>query len=92
MSPNVYEDKIFETLNIRNDPLEPDNKIPKLGNERREAKSSKQHVTVKLIKKYKHLMYLNWLSQNEMIAVEVKPLSLTEQLPPCLKQNLFGTK
>ncbi|KAB0796828.1 hypothetical protein PPYR_10889 [Photinus pyralis] len=44
------------------------------------------------IKKYKHLVYLGWLSDEEMVAVEVSPQNLLEQLPPCLKQSKFGTK
>ncbi|KAK4876596.1 hypothetical protein RN001_009102 [Aquatica leii] len=79
-----------------NKPLPRQNaKIPKIeltnlsdGNGSLKSCSSAFHA----IKKYKHLVYLGWLSEDELVAVEVSPLSILEQLPPCLKQAKFGTK
>jgi U3 small nucleolar RNA-associated protein 4 len=51
-----------------------------------------QQIAVRTIRKYKHLVHLSWLSDDEMVAVEVNPLGLIEQLPPCLVQNSFGRK
>lgn len=39
-----------------------------------------------------HLVHLECLDNDEMVAVEVNPLSFLEHLPPCLKVNTFGTK
>ncbi|XP_066583138.1 U3 small nucleolar RNA-associated protein 4 homolog [Prorops nasuta] len=52
--------------------------------------SSQSQNSFKVAKKYKHLVYLNWLNDTEMVAVEVNPLSLMEKLPPTLKQKCFG--
>ncbi|PSN57688.1 hypothetical protein C0J52_00311 [Blattella germanica] len=43
-----------------------------------------------VIKKYKHLVYLQSLRDDELIAVELNPLTLMEKLPPSLKQKKFG--
>lgn len=43
-----------------------------------------------VIKKYKHLVHLDWLSDTELTAVEVSPLALAEKLPPSLKEKRFG--
>lgn len=43
-----------------------------------------------VIKKYKHLVHLDWLSDDELVAVEVSPLALAEKLPPSLKEKRFG--
>ncbi|XP_014474732.1 PREDICTED: cirhin [Dinoponera quadriceps] len=48
-----------------------------------------QHA-FRVIKKYKHLVYLNWLNDEELVSVEVNPISLAEKLPPTLKQKFFG--
>nr|CAD7460305.1 unnamed protein product [Timema tahoe] len=42
------------------------------------------------IKKYKHLVHLEWLVGEELVAVEVSPASLAEKLPPSLKQKKYG--
>ncbi|EFN88628.1 U3 small nucleolar RNA-associated protein 4 homolog [Harpegnathos saltator] len=44
----------------------------------------------RIIKKYKHLVSLNWLNDKELVMVEVNPTSLTKNLPPTLKQKFFG--
>ncbi|KAG5898118.1 hypothetical protein JTB14_006330 [Gonioctena quinquepunctata] len=49
-------------------------------------------LAVQTIKKYKHLVHLEWLGEDEMVAVEVNPLALMEQLPPAFAQNTFGQK
>jgi U3 small nucleolar RNA-associated protein 4 len=33
---------------------------------------------------------MDWLSEDELIAVEVNPLALAEKLPPSLKEKRFG--
>ncbi|KAG7200412.1 hypothetical protein KM043_017865 [Ampulex compressa] len=48
-----------------------------------------QHA-FQVVKKYKHLVYLYWLNDDEIVAVEVNPTALTEKLPPTLKQKWFG--
>jgi hypothetical protein len=37
-----------------------------------------------------HLVHLDWLSDGELIAVEVSPLVFAEKLPPSLKEKRFG--
>jgi hypothetical protein len=36
-------------------------------------------------------VHLDWLSNDELIAVEVSPVALAEKLPPPLKEKRFGT-
>lgn len=43
-----------------------------------------------LLKKFKHIAYLDWLSKDELVVVEVSPVSLLEKLPPVLKIKRFG--
>ncbi|XP_012526821.1 U3 small nucleolar RNA-associated protein 4 homolog [Monomorium pharaonis] len=52
--------------------------------------SSQFQHTFQVVKKYKHLVYINWLNDEELVAVEVNPASLLEKLPPTLKQKFFG--
>lgn len=52
--------------------------------------SSQSQHTFQVAKKYKHLVYLNWLNDEELVAVEVNPTSLLDKLPPTLKQKFFG--
>jgi hypothetical protein len=47
-------------------------------------------LTTKLVKRYKHLVHIGWLDENEMVAVEVNPVTLIEQLPPGLKHKKYG--
>jgi hypothetical protein len=35
-------------------------------------------------------VHFDWLSNDELIAVEVSPLALAEELPPSLKEKRFG--
>ncbi|XP_046433758.1 U3 small nucleolar RNA-associated protein 4 homolog [Neodiprion fabricii] len=44
----------------------------------------------RIVKKYKNLVHLGWLVNDEMVAVELNPVKLTENLPPSLKQKRFG--
>lgn len=44
----------------------------------------------KKIVNYKHFLHLAWLSASEIVAVSVNPVTLIEQLPPCMKQKKFG--
>ncbi|XP_063976661.1 U3 small nucleolar RNA-associated protein 4 homolog [Diachasmimorpha longicaudata] len=52
--------------------------------------SSQGQYDFQVIKKYKHLVHLEWLKNGELVAVEVNPISLTEKLPAALKQSSFG--
>ncbi|XP_011647712.1 U3 small nucleolar RNA-associated protein 4 homolog [Pogonomyrmex barbatus] len=52
--------------------------------------SSQSQYAFQVAKKYKHLVYLNWLNDEELVAIEVNPISLIEKLPPTLKQKFFG--
>lgn len=47
---------------------------------------------IRNVKSCRHLVSLDWLSDNEVVAVQVNPLALLEQLPPVLLQKKFGTK
>ncbi|XP_015116456.1 U3 small nucleolar RNA-associated protein 4 homolog [Diachasma alloeum] len=53
--------------------------------------SSQGQYVFQVIKKYKHLVHLEWLKNGELIAVEVNPISFTEKLPPALKQKSFAS-
>ncbi|KAF5288217.1 hypothetical protein FQA39_LY03985 [Lamprigera yunnana] len=96
--PNViiFHDDSYIVVADQDKPLPIQNaKIPKIelnnlsdSNDSLRSCSSAFHA----IKKYKHLVHLEWLSEDEMVAVEVSPLGILEQLPPCLKQNIFGMK
>lgn len=39
---------------------------------------------------FQHLVYFGYLEGDELIAVEVNPLTFLEQLPPSLKTKQFG--
>lgn len=43
-----------------------------------------------VIKKYKHLVHLEWLKNEEVVAVELSPSALIAQLPPVLAKKRFG--
>ncbi|XP_024085750.1 U3 small nucleolar RNA-associated protein 4 homolog isoform X2 [Cimex lectularius] len=43
-----------------------------------------------VIKKYKHLVFFGMLGEDEMIAVEISPVTLKEKLPTNFKQKRFG--
>uniref|UniRef100_A0A1B6CBI0 Anaphase-promoting complex subunit 4-like WD40 domain-containing protein n=2 Tax=Clastoptera arizonana TaxID=38151 RepID=A0A1B6CBI0_9HEMI len=72
-------------------------KIPRLDTSHDSSENSNQYPLSRtpqyafhVIKKYKHLVYFGSLSNNEMLAVEVNPITLSEKLPPSLKQKRFG--
>ncbi|CAG9829555.1 unnamed protein product [Diabrotica balteata] len=44
------------------------------------------------IKKYKHLAYLEWLHEDELVVIEVHPLNIITQLLPAFEQHKFGKK
>ncbi|CAH0547966.1 unnamed protein product [Brassicogethes aeneus] len=67
--------------------VENEAKVPKL-----DSSVSQNSNGFYSISKYKHLVNLSWLSDDEMVAVEVSPLSLMENLPPAFVQNTFGRK
>ncbi|KAJ8686698.1 hypothetical protein QAD02_022492 [Eretmocerus hayati] len=93
----VYSDhKIIEyCITKRNEFSNPITKIPKLENGDHKEESSTNSSTqsqhaIRVVKKYKHLVYFGWINKTEMVAVEVNPTSLSEKLPPTLKQKRFG--
>lgn len=45
---------------------------------------------LRMSRKYNHLVSFTHLSGDEVIAIEVKPNTIEEQLPPSLKQKKFG--
>nr|XP_022909326.1 U3 small nucleolar RNA-associated protein 4 homolog [Onthophagus taurus] len=47
---------------------------------------------IRTINGHQHLLYLEQISKKECVAVEVNPISFLSELPPCLKQTLFGKK
>jgi len=46
---------------------------------------------LRMTRKFQHLLHFEHLEQDEVVAVEVKPVSIEDQLPPSLKQKKFGT-
>ncbi|XP_034938638.1 U3 small nucleolar RNA-associated protein 4 homolog [Chelonus insularis] len=79
--------KNFDSQNVK--PI----KIRKYNNaddENSSGSSSQGHNIFSIIKKYKHLVHLEWFSTKEMVAVEIHPTSLLEKLPPMLKKKCFG--
>ncbi len=48
-------------------------------------------TTVRFVKKYEYLAHLCPLSDGSLVAVEIRPRTFTEQLPPSLKQKKYGT-
>lgn len=45
----------------------------------------------RVIKEAKHLLYLTWLDEDELVSVELNPVALLEQLPPTLRLKKYGT-
>ncbi|XP_014231518.1 U3 small nucleolar RNA-associated protein 4 homolog [Trichogramma pretiosum] len=69
-------------------------KIPKLESlDKEESTGSNPNSkhALQVVKKYKHLAHLDWMSDTELVAVELNHNSLTEKLPPTLKKKQFGT-
>ncbi|XP_070492064.1 U3 small nucleolar RNA-associated protein 4 homolog [Chironomus tepperi] len=75
--------------------------VIKKTNELDEQKSSKRSkksnenrdhaYTMKVAKKLDtHLIHLNWMSDDELLALEMNPVSLTENLPAPLRRKIFG--
>jgi len=46
---------------------------------------------LRMTRKFQHLLHFEHLEQDEVVAVEVKPVAIEDQLPPSLKQKKFGT-
>ncbi|OXU18958.1 hypothetical protein TSAR_000015 [Trichomalopsis sarcophagae] len=91
----VHDDTTVFVINKCSDLPNSTAKIPKLENsdcreESSTGSSSHSQHAIQVVKKYKHLVYLDWISSSEMVAVEVNPTSLSEKLPPTLKQKWFG--
>ncbi|KAJ8982686.1 hypothetical protein NQ317_013158 [Molorchus minor] len=55
-------------------------------------KAPENGTKVDIYWKLQHLVHLSWLSDDEMVVVEVNPLTLIERLPPAFVQNTFGRK
>ncbi|XP_060535063.1 U3 small nucleolar RNA-associated protein 4 homolog [Cylas formicarius] len=47
---------------------------------------------VRVVQKYKHLVHLERVVDEQYLAVEVNPLAILEKLPPAFAQKTFGTK
>ncbi|KAK2586925.1 hypothetical protein KPH14_009855 [Odynerus spinipes] len=91
----MHDDSTVYVINKKNELPEKEAKISKRENgdtteDSNSALSSQSQHAFKVAKKYKHLVYLNWLNDEEMVAVEVDPIALIEKLPPTLKQKWFG--
>jgi len=46
---------------------------------------------LRMTRKFQHLLHFEHVGEDEVVAVEVKPVSIEDQLPPSLKQKKFGT-
>ncbi|CAO1370882.1 unnamed protein product [Diamesa serratosioi] len=56
-----------------------------------EEKKSADNYSLNVVKSFNtHLIHLEWLGTNELLAVEVNPIALIEQLPAPLRQKKFG--
>ncbi|XP_072754367.1 U3 small nucleolar RNA-associated protein 4 homolog [Anoplolepis gracilipes] len=91
----MQDDSSVYIINKNSELTEKEAKIPKRENgdsteDSNSISSSQSQYAFQVAKKYKHLVYLNWLNDEELIAVEVNPTSLSEKLPPTLKQKFFG--
>nr|XP_033325661.1 U3 small nucleolar RNA-associated protein 4 homolog [Megalopta genalis] len=91
----MHDDSTMYVINKSNELPDKEMKIPKRENgeiteDSSSILSSQSHQTFQVLRKYKHLVYLDWLSDEEMVAVDVNPIALTEKLPPALKKMWFG--
>lgn len=94
----LYDDVTMHVIN--KDKVMPNSgaKIPRLDSSHSDSmdsfpsnpRVSEPETALHVIKKYKHLVHLDWLYGNEIVAVEVSPASLVEQLPPVLSKKHFG--
>ncbi|XP_003699717.1 UTP4 small subunit processome component l(3)72Dn [Megachile rotundata] len=91
----MHDDSTVYVIDKLNELSENNAKIPKRENgditeDGTSIIGSHSQQAFQVLKKYKHLVYLDWLNDEELVAVEVNPISLTEKLPPTLKQKWFG--
>ncbi|XP_031830992.1 UTP4 small subunit processome component l(3)72Dn isoform X1 [Nomia melanderi] len=91
----LHDDSTVYVINKSNELPDKEAKIPRRENgeiteDSSSMLSSQSQQAFQVLKKYKHLVYLDWLNDEEMVAVEVNPISLTEKLPPTLRQKWFG--
>lgn len=91
----MQDDSSVYIINKSSELSEKEIKIPKRENgesaeDSNSISSSQSQHMFQVVKKYKHLVYLNWLNDEELVAIEVNPTSLLEKLPPTLKQKFFG--
>ncbi|XP_076281680.1 UTP4 small subunit processome component l(3)72Dn [Lasioglossum baleicum] len=91
----MHDDSTVYVINKSNELPDKEAKIPRRENgditeDSSSILSSQSQQTFQVLKKYKHLVYLDWLNDEEMVAVEVNPISLTEKLPPTLRKKWFG--
>ncbi|XP_074029648.1 UTP4 small subunit processome component l(3)72Dn [Leptinotarsa decemlineata] len=82
----LHDDSSITIINKQKNSAENKSKIAKVDG------SEKSELSIQTVKKYKHLVHLEWLGEDEMIAVEVNPIALIEQLPPAFSENTFGSK
>lgn len=55
-----------------------------------EESAETEEALVTCVKKFEHLAFLRPLSDGSLVAVEIRPRSFEEQLPPSLKQKKYG--
>ena len=60
------------------------------GGENEETRRRDTARQVRITRKYEHLLYLGAMSDGALVAVEVRPQAIEEQLPPSLRQKKFG--
>ena len=71
--------------------LAPQSKQAREGSDGESAATRKREARqVRITRKYEHLLHLGVLADGALVAVEVRPQSIEEQLPPSLRQKKFG--
>ncbi|KAJ9595879.1 hypothetical protein L9F63_012938, partial [Diploptera punctata] len=96
----LQHDNAISVINKNKELPEAEAKIPRIDSphstsdslegSRSHPRTSTPENAFHVIKKYKHLVHFECLSDDELVAVEVSRLKLTENLPPPLKQKRFG--
>jgi len=98
----TYDEQYFVVINKKeNMPVNPhlkifQQKLPLLESidikkSESEAQLSDDKSALHISNKYKYIMYADEFSKGQLLIVELTPLSVTERLPPSLKQKKFGT-
>ncbi|XP_050534508.1 U3 small nucleolar RNA-associated protein 4 homolog isoform X2 [Daktulosphaira vitifoliae] len=64
----------------------PDKSTSKI--KKRESENKK--ISVKILQNYEHLVFFDFLNNEELVAIEVNPCTLVEKLPFVYKKKIFG--